>query len=42
MKKWLWQQFGFTNHLVLIACFVAYEKWVESKMCLFEAHLPYI
>jgi hypothetical protein len=29
--KWLQIHFGFANHLVLIVCFVSYEKWTGRK-----------
>ena len=35
--------FGYVNHLAVMACFIAYEKWVQIKIvCLNLAYkLPY-
>ena len=30
-KSWVWAQFGFANHLTLIACYVSYERWVQRE-----------
>ena len=33
-QRMLWTQFGFVNHLALIACFIFYEKWVQREKIL--------
>ena len=39
--KWLWAQFGFTNHLALIAWFTSYEKWVHLEKYPNNTRPPY-
>ena len=46
---WVWElcgsslcaNFGFTNHLALIACIIFYNKWVQREKCPFQGHLPW-
>jgi hypothetical protein len=41
MRSGYRHDFGFANHLTLIACFISYEKWVQREKCLSKTRLPY-
>ena len=32
---------GFAQHLIIIACFISYKKWVLRENYLNNTHLPY-
>ena len=40
--KWLWEWFGFANHLSLNVCIISCKKWVQRERYPNKTHPPYV